>query len=87
MNSTTVSPLPRILGRLALVAAISLLVGVSSLTAAEVVRTYGKVIDGFGAHETLAEESAKRLAQAPVSTLEYGLLRAETLEVKVRYEP
>jgi hypothetical protein len=47
----------------------------------------GRVIDGFSANETLQKKSARKIAQASVSTLKYGLARAKTLEVEVRFEP
>ena len=47
----------------------------------------GKVIDGFGANETLDKKSANKVAQASVSTLKYGIQKAKTLEIKVRFEP
>lgn len=47
----------------------------------------GAVIDGFSANETLAKKSAQKIAQASFSTLKYGLTKAKTLEVKVRFEP
>ncbi len=47
----------------------------------------GRVIDGFSANEKLDRNSARKLAQLSVSTLRYGLDRAQTLEVEVHYEP
>lgn len=47
----------------------------------------GAVIDGFSANETLDKKSAQKIAQASFSTLKYGLTKAKTLEVKVRFEP
>ena len=47
----------------------------------------GRVIDGFSANETLDKKSARKITQASVSTLKYGLERARTLEVEVRFEP
>lgn len=47
----------------------------------------GKVIDGFGAAETLQKKSSHRVVQASVATLKYGLDRARTLEVEIRFEP
>lgn len=47
----------------------------------------GRVIDGFGATETLAKKSAQRVVQSSVATLKYGLDRAVTLEVELRFEP
>ena len=47
----------------------------------------GRVIDGFSANETLQKKSANKIAQASVATLKYGLQRAQTLEVEIRFEP
>lgn len=47
----------------------------------------GEIIDGFSANEELDKKSARKVAQASVSTLKYGLKRAKTLEVEVRFEP
>ena len=47
----------------------------------------GRVIDGFSANETLQKKSANKIAQASVATLKYGLERAQTLEVEIRFEP
>ncbi len=47
----------------------------------------GRVIDGFSANETLQKKSANKIAQASVATLKYGLERAKTLEVEIRFEP
>jgi hypothetical protein len=47
----------------------------------------GVVIDGFSANETLDKKSAQKIAHASFSTLKYGIKRAKTLEVKVRFEP
>lgn len=47
----------------------------------------GRIIDGFSANEDLGKKSAHKVAQASVSTLKYGLERAKTLEVEVRFEP
>jgi hypothetical protein len=47
----------------------------------------GTVIDGFSANETLQKKSAKKIVQASVSTLKYGISRARTLEVEIRFEP
>ena len=46
-----------------------------------------QVIDGFSANETLDKKSASKIAQASVATLKYGLAKAKTLEVQVRFEP
>ena len=47
----------------------------------------GQIIDGFSANEVRGKKSARKVAQASVSTLKYGLERAKTLEVEVRFEP
>lgn len=47
----------------------------------------GRVIDGFSANEEMEKKSARKIAQASVSTLKYGLERARTLEVEIRFEP
>ena len=47
----------------------------------------GRVIDGFSANENLQKKSANKIAQASVATIKYGLERAETLEVEIRFEP
>ena len=47
----------------------------------------GRIIDAFSANEVMAKKSAHKVAQASVSTLKYGLERAATLEVEVRFEP
>ncbi len=47
----------------------------------------GRVIDGFSVNETLEKKSARKIAQASVATLKYGLERAKTFEVEVRFEP
>ena len=47
----------------------------------------GRIIDGFSANETLQKKSANKIAQASVATLKYGLQRAQTLEVEIRFEP
>lgn len=47
----------------------------------------GKVIDGFSANEALGKKNAHKVVQASVATLKYGLERAKTLEVEIRFEP
>ncbi len=47
----------------------------------------GRIIDGFSANEVMGKKSAHKVAQASVATLKYGLERAKTLEVEVRFEP
>ena len=47
----------------------------------------GSVIDGFSANETFQKNSARRIVQASVATLKYGLQQATTLEVEVRVDP
>ncbi|MDH3255137.1 MAG: hypothetical protein OEM62_09115 [Acidobacteriota bacterium] len=47
----------------------------------------GEIIDGFSANETLGKKSAQKVTQASVSTLKYGLAKAKTLEVEIRFEP
>ena len=47
----------------------------------------GMVIDGFSANETLDKKSASKTVQASVATLKYGLEKAKTLEVEIRFEP
>lgn len=47
----------------------------------------GRVIDGFGAAESLQKQSARRTVQASVATLKYGLEQAATLQVEIRFEP
>lgn len=46
-----------------------------------------RVIDGFSANETLQKKSAHKTVHASVSTLKYGIERAKTLQVEVRFEP
>ncbi len=47
----------------------------------------GNIIDGFSANEDLDKKSARKVVQASVSTFKYGLERAKTLEVEIRFEP
>ena len=47
----------------------------------------GRVIDGFGANEKLAKKAARQVVKVSVPTLKYGVERAETLEVKVLFQP
>jgi hypothetical protein len=47
----------------------------------------GKLIDGFQTKQGLTRNSARKVNQATVTTLKYGLERAATLEVEVRLEP
>ena len=47
----------------------------------------GRIIDGFSANESMDKKSSHKVAQASVSTLKYGIERAKTLEVEVRFEP
>ncbi|MDX1501814.1 MAG: hypothetical protein R3325_05580 [Thermoanaerobaculia bacterium] len=47
----------------------------------------GRIIDGIGANETLDKKSAKKLVEVSLSTLKYGVARAETLEVSIHYDP
>jgi hypothetical protein len=47
----------------------------------------GRIIDAFSANEVMGKKSARKVAQASVSTLKYGLERAKTLEVEARFEP
>lgn len=47
----------------------------------------GRVIDGFSANETLGKKSAQKIVQASVATLKYGIERAKTLQIEVRFEP
>lgn len=47
----------------------------------------GMIIDGFSANETLDKKSAQKITQASISTLKYGIKKAKTLEVKIRFEP
>lgn len=47
----------------------------------------GRVIDGISANEKLEKKSARKLTKVSLSTLKYGLERAEKLEVTVHFEP
>ena len=47
----------------------------------------GRVIDGFGANEKLEKKAARQVVRVSVPTLKYGIERAETLEVKILFQP
>ena len=47
----------------------------------------GRVIDGFSANEKLDKKAAKEVVRVSVPTLKYAVQRAETLELKVHYQP
>ena len=47
----------------------------------------GRVIDGFGANEKLEKKAARQVFRVSIPTLKYAVERAETLEVKVHFQP
>lgn len=47
----------------------------------------GEVIDGVSANEKLDKKSARKVTKLSMSTLKYGMERAEKLEVTIHYEP
>lgn len=47
----------------------------------------GQVIDGFSGNETLDKKSARKITSMSLSTLKYGVEKADKLEIEIHYEP